>query len=165
MMILAEALNIIGDDFALYGFSSDSRLRVCCDRVKGFGEAYDNSVLGRLRALTPKNYTRMGTAIRHLGKRLQQHSSHQKLLLVLTDGRPYDPTDHYTGKYALEDTRRALYELRLQGMHYFGLTIDQQGQDYLPSLFGPGQYAVYSHPQSLPKVLPWLYARITALVA
>ncbi len=165
MIVLAEALVAVGDDFALYGFASDSRLRVRCDRLKAFGEPYDQRVRGGVRALEPADYTRMGAAVRHVGSRLQRRASAQKVMLVITDGRPHDPTDRYEGKYALEDTRRALEELRVCGVHCFGLTIDQRGRDYLPYLFGPGHYAVFSQPQSLPSVLPRLYARITALSA
>jgi nitric oxide reductase NorD protein len=84
------------------------------------------------------------------------------LLLVLTDGRPYDPVDGYEGRYGLEDTRRALAELRARGIHCFGLTIDRGGAEYLPRLFGAGHYAVFSDARALPRVLPSLYARITA---
>jgi nitric oxide reductase NorD protein len=162
MVVLAEALDAVGDDFALYGFSSDSRLRVLCIRIKGFDDGYDERSRRALSQLTPANYTRMGAAIRHVGNRLRERPGRQKMLLVLTDGRPHDPTDRYEARYAVEDTRRALLELRVQGLYCFGLTIDQRGQEFLPYLFGPGHYAVLSDPHSLPHVLPRLYARITA---
>lgn len=165
MMVLAEALVAVGDEFSLYGFASDSRMRVRCERLKAFGEPYGESIRVRLRALRASDYTRMGAAIRHVGGRLQQRASGHKVMLVITDGRPHDPTDRYEGRYALEDTRRALLELRVRGTHCFGLTIDQRGRDYLPYLFGPGHYAVFSHPESLPDILPRLYARITALAS
>ncbi len=163
MAALAEALIAVGDDFALYGFASDSRLRVRCDRIKSFTERYGESCRRRLLALKPADYTRMGAAIRHVGAGLQQRSNRQKLLLLLTDGRPHDPTDGYEGQYAVEDTRRALQELRVRGIHCYGLAIDQRGRDYLPDIFGPGRYAVLSRPESLPQLLPRLYAQITAL--
>ena len=163
MAVLAEALAGAGDEFALYGFASDSRLRVRCHRLKGFGERYDSGPRRRLRALSPGDYTRMGAAVRHVGGRLQECTHAQKLMLVLTDGRPHDPIDRYEGRYALEDTRRALQEVRANGVRCFGLTIDRRGRDWLPYLFGPGHYAVFSRPEALPSVLPKLYARITGL--
>ena len=48
-------------------------------------------------------------------------------------------------------------------VHCFGLTIDRRGRAWLPHLFGPGHYAVFSRPDALPSVLPRLYARITGL--
>lgn len=160
MRTLAEALTAVGDDFGLFGFASESRLRVRCYRIKDFSESYGDLARSRLSALRPAYYTRMGAAIRHVGARLERRGSSQKLLLFLTDGRPNDPIDGYEGRYALEDTRRALWELRARGLHCFGLTIDRRGHEYLPYLFGPGRYAVISRPHLLPQVLPALYARI-----
>ena len=163
MAVLAEALSAVDDEFALYGFASDSRLRVRCHRLKGFDDRYDDGVRRRLCALEPGDYTRMGAAVRHVGRRLRERTQVQKLMLVITDGRPHDPTDRYEGRYALEDTRRALLELRVRGVHCVGLTVDRRGRSWLPHLFGPGHYAVFSRPGALPAVLPRLYARITGL--
>ena len=163
MAVLAEALSAAGDEFALYGFASDSRLRVRCRRLKGFAERYGPCARGRLRGLGPGDYTRMGAAIRHVGGRLHERACIRKLMLVVTDGRPHDPTDRYEGRYALEDTRRAVQEIRARGMHCYGLTIDRRGRTWLPNLFGPGHYAVFSRLDALPAVLPRMYARITGL--
>ena len=163
MAVLAEALLAAGDDFALYGFASDSRHRVRCHRIKGFEERYAGDALRRLHALDPGDYTRMGAAVRHAGEMLRARARARKLMLVLTDGRPHDPIDSYEGRYAIEDTRRALQEIRTRGVHCFGLTIDRRGRAWLPHLFGPGHYAVFSRPDALPAVLPRLYARITGL--
>ena len=163
MAVLAEALAAAGDAFALYGFASDSRLRVRCRRLKGFEERYEDRTRRRLRALEPGDYTRMGAAVRHVGERLRERGQARKLMLVISDGRPHDPTDRYEGRYALEDTRRAVQELRARGVHCVGLTIDRRGRSWLPHLFGPGRYAVFSRPDALPTVLPRLYARITGM--
>ena len=163
VVVLAEALSAIDDEFALYGFASDSRLRVRCDRLKGFDEQYDDAVRRRLYAIEPGDYTRMGAAIRHVGGHLAKRAHAQRLMLVITDGRPHDPIDGYEGRYALEDTRRALQEMRARDVHCFGLTIDQRGRGWLPDLFGPGHHAMFSRLDALPPVLPRLYARITGL--
>ncbi len=163
LAVLAEVFNATSDNFALYSFSSDSRLRVHCGRIKAFEDLYSHDVRQNLLAVKPQNYTRMGPVIRHLGTKLQARRSTQKLLLVLSDGRPHDPTDRYEGKYALEDTRKALLELRANDIQCFGLTIDQQSPRYLKYLFGHGHYAVYSHFHSLPKVLAHLYVQMTGL--
>lgn len=163
MLTLATALAAVGDDFGLYAFASESRAQVRCYRIKDFDEAYGDRARRRLLGLTPAYYTRMGAAIRHVGARLEQRASAQKLLLVLSDGRPNDPPDGYEGRYALEDTRRALLELRARGVYAFGLTIDERGREYLPHLFGPGRYAVLSQSHRLPRVLPTLYARLTMM--
>ena len=161
MLVLGEALAGARDDFALFAFASESRLRVFCHRVKGFDEAYDDTARQRVAALEAAHYTRLGAAIRHVGATLERRPAAQRLLLVLTDGRPHDPVDGYVGRHALEDTRRALVEQRARGLHAFGLTIDQRGAEFLPHLFGQGRYAVFADPRVLPHVLARLLARIT----
>lgn len=163
--VLAQVLDAASDDFAMYSFSSDSRLRIRCDRIKTFDQSLDENVQRSLLAVKPRDYTRMGPIIRHLGAKLQNRSTRQKLLLILSDGRPHDPTDRYEGRYALEDTRKAIIEQRQRNVECFGLTIDREGPRYLKFLFGPGHYAVFSHLHSLPKVLPELYARLTDFAA
>lgn len=163
LAVLAEVLSLAGDDFALYSFSSDSRLRVRCDCIKPFDVAYDDEAQRNILEVKPQNYTRLGAPVRHIGCKLALRQSRQKLLIVLTDGKPHDPTDRYEGKYALEDTRRALIEQRAKGVECFGLTIDQQGPRYLKHLFGAGHYAVYSHLSEMPEILPNLYAKLTNL--
>ncbi len=163
LAVLAEVLKLAGDDFALYSFSSDSRLRIRCNPIKTFDEAYDDKAQRRILEVKPQNYTRLGAPVRHVGEKLAQRNSRQKLLIVLTDGRPHDPTDRYEGKYALEDSRRAMSEQRTKGVECFGLTIDREGPRYLKHLFGGGHFAVYSHLNAMPVILPNLYARLTNL--
>ncbi|UCE88499.1 MAG: hypothetical protein JSW10_09125, partial [Pseudomonadota bacterium] len=127
MVVLAEALDELQDDFALYAFSSLGRAFVDCWRIKGFHENYNAAVGERVLGLTPHGSTRMGAAVRHVGAALERRRSRHRLLLVLTDGRPYDPADRYLGRYALEDTRRALMDLHARGVAAFGLTIDREG--------------------------------------
>jgi len=161
MLVLTEALGAIGDSFALYGFSSDSRLRININKIKCFDDVFDEQLGHRLTAVRASDYTRMGAAVRHVGAALMRQPTRQKLLLVLTDGQPTDPTDQYVGEYALEDTRRAFLDLRSHGVHPFGLTIDRRGHNYLPRIFGRGRYVVYSDVRSLPRLLPSLYVRLT----
>ncbi len=53
-------------------------------------------------------------------------------------------------------------EARRLGLEPFCVTIDPEGNDYLPHLFGSGGYVVIRHPAELPSRLPLLYARLTA---
>ena len=61
----------------------------------------------------------------------------------------------------MEDTRRAVREVRKAGIQPFCVTVDERGNDYLPYLFGSGGYVVIRKPQELPRKLPLLYARLT----
>ncbi len=71
----------------------------------------------------------------------------------LTDGKP-DDYDNYRGEYGIEDTRRALLEIRRDGIHPYYITIDQEACDYQPHLFGPAGYTVVNEVAQLPHKVP-----------
>jgi len=160
LLLFSEALTATGDSFALYGFSSLKRSHVRFHYIKGFDEKYSGQVRGRITAIKPGYYTRMGAAIRQASSLLVQQKKRQRLLLILTDGKPND-LDQYEGRYGIEDTRVALIEARKLGLRPFCVTIDTEASDYLPHLFGAGGYVVIRNPADLPKELPLLYAQMT----
>jgi len=125
--VLCHGLAACGDDFSIHGFTSRRRHRVEVNTIKGFDENVNEKVRRRIQALKPGHYTRMGTATRHVTKELAARGNRNRLLLVLTDGKPND-TDYYEGRYALEDTRRAVLEARRQDIRTFGITIDHEAR-------------------------------------
>lgn len=161
LYLFSESLSATGDRFGMYGFSSRKRDPVRVHTLKDFDERYSGEVRGRLQAIKPGYYTRMGAAIRYSTKQLAEQPAGRRLLLILTDGKPND-LDKYEGRYGLEDTRQAVAEARRLGLQPFCVTIDEKGNDYLPHLFGTGGYVVIRHPAQLPKELPLLYAQLTA---
>ncbi len=160
LFLFAEALAVTGDRFALYGFSSRQRQHVRVQRIKTFGERYTATVRGRINAIKPGYYTRMGAAVRHATHLLGRQTAARRLLLLLTDGKPND-LDHYEGRYGIEDTRMALLEARRTGLRPFCVTIDQEADDYLPYLFGRDGFVLIRHPEELPRRLLLLYTRLT----
>jgi len=161
MFLFAESLSATGDRFALYGFSSRHRSHVRFQLLKGFDEAYSPRVRGRIAAVKPGYYTRMGAAIRHATTLLSAQTATRQLLLLITDGKPND-LDHYEGRYGIEDTRMAILEARRAGLFPFCVTVDREAGDYLPHLFGPAGFIVIRRPEDLPRELPLLYMRLTA---
>lgn len=161
LYLFAESLDATGDRFAMYGFSSRRRDPVRFHQIKAFDERYAGAVRGRIGALRPGYYTRMGAAIRRSTQLLSEQPSGRRLLLILTDGKPND-LDKYEGRYGIEDTRQAIREAQAQGLQPFCVTIDTKGSEYLPHLFGSGGYVVIHKPSQLPRELPLLYARLTA---
>src|SRR6185503_7172512 len=65
LVVMVEALEEIGDAYAIYGFSGHGRENVEVYRVKSFSESLNSTVKGRLGAIEPKRSTRMGSALRH----------------------------------------------------------------------------------------------------
>lgn len=160
LILFAESLSATRDRFALYGFNSLNRQNVRFYHLKKFTERYDGQVRGRIMATQPGYYTRMGAAIRHATQLLEQEPSQQKLLLLLTDGKPND-LDIYEGRYGLEDTRMALQEAQRKGLKPFCVTIDDKAEDYLPRLFGQNGWVLVKKAEELPQKLPQLYALLT----
>lgn len=161
LFLFAEALSASHDRFAIHGFSSRRRDHIRFHRLKEFSEPYSPMVRGRIDAIKPGYYTRMGAAIRYSTKLLTAEASTQKLLLILTDGKPND-LDKYEGRYGIEDTREALSEARRLGLEPFCVTIDEKAQDYLPYLFGSNGYVRVKKLEELPRKLPMLYAKLTS---
>ena len=160
LFLFSEALSISADRFALYGFSSRKRNPVRVHTLKTFDEKYSGRIRGRIQAIKPGYYTRMGAAIRYATRQLEQQHSSQRLLLLLTDGKPND-LDQYEGRYGIEDTRQAVLDARRAGVQPLCITIDQKASTYLPHLFGADGYVVIHKPSQLPSLLPLIYARMT----
>ncbi|MDE2368849.1 MAG: hypothetical protein KGN16_07735 [Burkholderiales bacterium] len=158
--LFGVSLAVTGDRSAIYGFSSRRRMDVQLSELKRFDQPYDGAARGRVERIAPAHYTRMGAAVRRATALLAAEPCEQRLLLLLTDGKPND-VDHYEGRYGIEDTHHALHAARRAGLHPFCITVDSHGQDYLPRIFGPGGYAVVRRPAELPERLAGLYAQLT----
>ena len=160
LVLLCEALEMLGDRYAIFGFSGRTNKRCEVYRVKEFSDRYGSELKQRISGIRPKAYTRMGVAIRHLGQKLHETHARTKLLITLSDGRPED-YGGYKGKYGIEDTRHALLELKQAGVHAYCITIDNEAQEYLPHMYGPANYAVIDEVEKLPFKVADIYRRLT----
>jgi nitric oxide reductase NorD protein len=161
LMLFGEALQSVGDSFAMYGFSSVKRNNIRFTMLKNFNEKYNDQVRGRIQAITPGFYTRMGAAIRQATRVINEQQTADKLLLILTDGKPND-IDHYEGRFGIEDTHEAINEAKRLGIKPFCITIDVDAQEYLPYLFGNDGFTQILRPAQLPLRLPQLYHQLTS---
>jgi nitric oxide reductase NorD protein len=152
LVMLLEALDVLGDRHAVLAFSGQGPRAVHVRTVKDFNEASGTAARRRIAALEPDGYTRVGAAVRHASALLGRERARHRLLLLLSDGKPND-VDEYAGRYGIEDTRQAVAEARLQGLTPFCLTVDREAPAYLPAIFGPRGFAVLSRPELLPTVL------------
>jgi nitric oxide reductase NorD protein len=160
LVLLCESLESLGDRYAIYGFSSITRKRCELYHIKRFDEPYEEEVKGRISGIQPKDYTRMGFAIRHLTTVLNAVDARTRILITLSDGKP-DDYDSYRGEYGIEDTRRALLEARREGVHPYCITIDEEARDYLPHMYGPAAYTLVDDVRSLPLKVSDIYRRLT----
>ncbi|NOQ31565.1 MAG: VWA domain-containing protein [Helicobacteraceae bacterium] len=160
LMVFSESLQKLQDRFAIYAFSSLKNTNVRFHIIKNFKEKYTDLVRGRIDTIKPGYYTRLGAAIRESAKVLDMQKSQNKLLLIVSDGKPND-VDRYDGRYGIEDTKKAIEEVKKKGITPFCITIDLEAKEYLAYLFGKNGYVVVRDGKKLPKVLPEVYINLT----
>lgn len=138
---LAVTLEELGDRVAVYAFRSQGRHSVHLPMIKGFGQRFGAVGKTRLDQLQPQGYTRLGAGIRGAGEILKaQAGTPNKLLLVLSDGYPYD--HGYEGRYAEADADKALAELRADSVACLCLSIGAgAATDELHRVFGSAGFA------------------------
>ena len=72
IVILTQALEVLGDTFAIAGFSGNGRLGVDYFRLKDFDENLDDGARSRIGAVSAQRNTRMGAAVRHAAVQLER---------------------------------------------------------------------------------------------
>jgi len=160
LVLMSEALEAVGDVYAINGFTSEGRRNVKFYVMKDFDEQYSDEVMRRIGGITYQNNTRLGAAIRHATAKLEKQEARTRLLIVLSDGRPYDH-DYGDARYAREDTREALIDAKTRGITPFCITIDRESEAELRDLYGEVGYTIIDDVLSLPERLPGIYRRLT----
>ena len=164
LVVMAEALESIGDEYAIYGFSGYGRDNVEFFIVKEVEERYADEVKRRIDAMKPHRSTRMGPPIRHAIHKLQRRTARLKTLILLSDGYPQDfdyGKDRRGKDYGIQDTKVALQEARRKGVHTFCITVDREGKSYLPEMCGEDHFIVIENVARLPQLLPKIYRGLT----
>jgi hypothetical protein len=164
VVLMAEALEELGDSYAISGFSGYGRDQVDYYVCKDFNEHYHAEVKGRIGAIKPCRSTRMGPAIRHATRELAKTESRIKALIIISDGYPQDfdyGSDRNSREYGMQDTSKALNEAKQKGVQTFCLTVDQSGHDYLRDMCPDQQYMVIQDLNQLPKELSKVYQGLT----
>jgi nitric oxide reductase NorD protein len=160
LVLMSEALEAVGDIYSINGFTSEGRRNVKFYVVKDFAEKYSDEVKQRIGGINFQNNTRLGAAIRHAAAKLAKQTARTRLLIVLSDGRPYDH-DYGDARYAREDTREALRQAKIQGITPFCITIDRESEAELKDLYGDIGYTIIDDVLTLPERMPGIYRRLT----
>ena len=166
--LLMASLERLSDTYGIYFFSGSGREDVRFHVLKDFEERLSDRIAARIDNVRPLHTTRMGAAIRHTIQKLRGQESRTKLLMLISDGRPFDLDygqqygDGAEIDYAIHDTRQALNEARDAGITPFVLTIDPQGNDYLRTMCDGINYEVLDDIHQLPSRLLALYRTLTA---
>ena len=162
LILLAAALETLEDRFAIYGFSGLD------------AQALRGHFPSSASAIPMMTWPRAASAASspetnaHGGPHppphrvLRAEDARIKLLITLSDGKPDDYDPQYRGEYGIEDTRQALFEARLDGVHPFCITIDEQGPEYLPHMYGAANYVLVADVARLPAKVSEIYRRLTS---
>jgi hypothetical protein len=164
LVLMSEALEAVGDVYSINGFTSEGRRNVKFYVVKDFAEKYSADTERRIGGITFQNNTRLGAAIRHAAARILRQEARTKLLIILTDGRPYDH-DYGDARYAREDVREALIEAKANGITPFCITVDRESEAELKDLYGDVGYTIIDDVMTLPERMPAIYRRLTSYEA
>ncbi|MBI3770648.1 MAG: VWA domain-containing protein [Deltaproteobacteria bacterium] len=162
LVVMAEALEGIGDAYAIGGFSGHGRMQVEFYVVKRFTEPLTPNVKGRIGAIEPKRSTRMGTALRHATAQIRRVAARSKHVILLSDGFPQDldyGDDRRSNVYGIQDTMVAFQEAARAGVTPFCITVDKAGHDYLKEICDASRYLVIDDITALPRELPKIYQR------
>ena len=159
-VLLSDAINKIGDPFAIHGFCSDGRHDVEYYRFKDFEQPYNELPKSRLAGMTGQLSTRMGAAIRHATHYLNSQRTSKKLLMVITDGEPAD-IDVRDPQYLRYDAKKSVEDAARNGISTFCMTLDPRADQYVSRIFGAKNYMVVDQIARLPEKLPLLYAGLT----
>jgi hypothetical protein len=159
-VLLADAIDKVGDPFAIHGFCSDGRHDVNYWRFKDFHQPYDDVAKARMAGMQGQLSTRMGAAIRHATAALKAQRSAKKLLLVITDGEPAD-VDVRDPQYLRHDTKKAVEEAGRHGVLTYCMSLDPRADQYVSRIFGARHFMVVDQVERLPEKLPLLYAALT----
>ncbi|SFM21636.1 nitric oxide reductase activation protein NorD [Methanolobus profundi] len=164
LIIMTQALESIGDNYAIYAFSGKDRDDVEYFVIKEFDEDLSDDVARRISVLEPVSNTRLGPAIRHSIRKLDKINTRTKIIILLSDGEPFDISrgeSAYKESIAEEDTRIAIMESNAKGIDLFCITVDPDPGKYLDNIFSDAGYTIIDDASLLPETLPVLYKRIT----
>ena len=164
MLVMASALDLLGDSFGIYGFSGYGHDNVEVFVAKDIDDRFSATSQRAIAAMKPKRSTRMGPAIRHSCSKLVASGHALRVLIVVSDGFPqdcdYGPNrgDH---EYGLMDTAKALQEAATKGIETFCITVDRSGHDYLRRMCPEARYLVIEEMEDLPAALSKVYSVLT----
>lgn len=164
MVVMAAALDALGDAYGIYGFSGYGKDCVEVFVAKEVDQSFSQQTLKSIAAMKPKRSTRMGPAIRHSTHKLMQSGHAMKVLIVISDGFPQDSDygpDRGNHEYGVEDTAKAILEAQQKGIETFCITVDRSGHDYLKRMCPDARYLVIEEMEDLPDQLTKVYAALT----
>lgn len=160
-LILGQGLSTLGDRFSICGFSGNGREQCEFFIFKDFAERWDQASIARVLSAYPRSATRMGVALRHAGYRLSAIDAQQRLILLVTDGKPMDTGYDPNTRYAHYDVRMACEENMRQSIHTFCISTEENSHADMELMFPNHRFAILPDVKRLPRILPKFYVQLT----
>jgi nitric oxide reductase NorD protein len=157
---VSEVLEDYIETFAIAGFASNTRRACRFNVLKEFDETWSKAK-GRLGAVKPEGYTRIGPALRHAHERLLNQKASRKIVILLTDGWPCD-YDRYEGKHGIHDVKKAIETGLQYGIHTHAFAIEKPAAEYFPQMFIDHHFDILQNPDKLSGAQVKLFARLMA---
>ncbi|MBN2459827.1 nitric oxide reductase activation protein NorD [Candidatus Woesearchaeota archaeon] len=130
-MLLADALDELNDNFAVYSFSTDgSGTKTSLEKLKEFDDEWDEPAKQYVASITPGHQNHDGTAIRGMTEMLAKRTEKKKVLVHISDGTPWVDGGYYRREYANEDTLKAIEEAEKAGIRVIYLSIDPSNLEF-----------------------------------
>lgn len=108
------------DEVFVASTNSQTRNQVDFCQLKSFDEPW-SAMFPRMGDFVPRQYTRLGPAIRHATHLLTKQSAVSPMMVLMTDGKPTD-LDPYEGSHGEEDIHIAVREAKAKGVKFLALT-------------------------------------------
>ena len=166
VLLMATALEGLGDRYGVYGFSGYGHDGVEFYVAKELDQPFDQGVVDAIAAMKPKRSTRMGPAVRHATAKLESSGVALKVLMIVSDGFPQDHDygpERGNHEYGVQDTAKSLHEAEAHGIETFCVTVDRSGHDYLRRMCADDRYMVIEETRELPDALQKAYRQLTRI--
>jgi hypothetical protein len=155
VVLFSEALKTLDVPHSFFGFSGEGAQSCRFQRIQDWKDD-PIEVDKRMGSLQAGGGSRLGVYIRHATVRLQGRPEPERILLLLSDGKPEDG-EAYRGKYGIHDTAIAVREARKFGIHVHCISMDLKDHGYLRTIFGPKGFTCVEDVGSLPTRLPEVF--------
>ena len=117
----------------------------------------DESDKYRLMNISSRNANRDGYPVRYMMNRLDERSETSKLLLILSDGCPYD--NDYQGRAAMKDLQDIVHTCERKDISLIATAIDDSSSA-IKAIYGKNHYLNITDLEELPKTLVSLVKRL-----
>ena len=152
VVLFREALQSLHVSSSFFGFSGEGAQSCRFQRIQDWQDD-DIEVDKRMGSLQAHGSSRLGAYVRHATGLLKKRPETQRVLLLLSDGKPEDG-DAYRGRYGVHDTAIAVREARKFGIHVHCISLDNGETKYLQTIFGPKGFTCVDDASALPSRLP-----------